>query len=81
MRAGSVLPVAVLIGFGIASTALGSKIVVPDPGNDVDTIQDALDIAQDGDVIEILPGEYRGNFTVTNVPNLVTTRESRMTTR
>ncbi len=49
---------------------LADTIRFPDAGAGYATLQDALDAAQDGDVVEIEPGEYRGNFTVADTIGL-----------
>lgn len=50
--------------------APGGTIICPNTSSGILTLQDALDVAGDGDVILILKGEYRGNFTVSDKENL-----------
>ena len=54
---------------GLLATGAWAAVITVGPGKDYATIQEAINVAIDGDSIEVAAGEYPGNVTI-NVPNL-----------
>lgn len=72
-RLALVLTALVLALFLVRSIAVGEEIIVAQDGaGDFSSIQDAIDVAREGDVITVFPGGYRG--WVTFLGNNITLR-------
>lgn len=67
----ALLHTALLITACILSSNLAAAVIRVGPGEAFTRIADAAKAARDGDIVEILPGEYRGDVTVWNQKRLL----------
>ena len=67
----ALLHTALLIAACILPSDLAAAVIRVGPGEAFTRIADAAKAARDGDIVEILPGEYRGDVTVWNQKRLL----------
>lgn len=60
----AIAPICLALGLSMVATMADARTIVVGPGQAVSRIADAARIANDGDEILILPGEYRGDVAV-----------------